>query len=468
MKQLLLLRQPLAPTVHQWNWGLPTNLRTVHTKKGKKCQFADGHRYSAMKDLLEYPIRVWGSLRVIIVSPLCNGLGPVTPVYLIDCPTPVRVRVSVIPIWYRASLFFLPSPSRRHRRRHPCTSAGRPPAPSPPLRRRPCSTEPRRPARAAGTPLPARRRSSSPQPTATHPLSSLLFPLSIHAYRSKIEAVLARICDGILALLDSHLVPRRAAPPKAPQGHRATQPARPDPDRPSALAARRSGRPRHCTERCCRRTSALPRTARAHARQEADVQPPSPPGRTRAPGPCCAASPARPDRHALVPAVPPRRPKPRRARSSPRATTAPCPCAFDTDTAPRTGLDTRRTRRALPARAARPSCSRPSSPRRPGAPAWRIRARLSSPRLPAPADRAPAPAALRPSCTAHHELYLARRSRNCACPPSRRPAHPGHVPILRSSLEPYSSGLRRGPPSGGPSRAWTACLPTCCDRLPSG
>jgi hypothetical protein len=220
MKQLLLLRQPLAPTVHQWNWGLPTNLRTVHTKKGKKCQFADGHRYSAMKDLLEYPIRVWGSLRVIIVSPLCNGLGPVTPVYLIDCPTPVRVRVSVIPIWYRASLFFLPSPSRRHRRRHPCTSAGRPPAPSPPLRRRPCSTEPRRPhssARAAGTPLPARRRSSSPQPAATHPLSSLLFPLSIHAYRSKIEAVLARICDGILALLDSHLVPRRAAPPKAPR-----------------------------------------------------------------------------------------------------------------------------------------------------------------------------------------------------------------------------------------------------------
>jgi hypothetical protein len=40
--------------------------------------------------LLEYPIRVWG----ITVSPLCNGPGPVTPVYLIDCPTPVRVRVS--------------------------------------------------------------------------------------------------------------------------------------------------------------------------------------------------------------------------------------------------------------------------------------------------------------------------------------------------------------------------------------
>jgi hypothetical protein len=36
------------------NWGLPTNLMTVqrlHThKKRKKCQFADGHRYSAMKD----------------------------------------------------------------------------------------------------------------------------------------------------------------------------------------------------------------------------------------------------------------------------------------------------------------------------------------------------------------------------------------------------------------------------------
>jgi hypothetical protein len=41
--------------------------------------------------LLEYPIRVWGSPRVIIVSPLCNGPGLVTPVYLIDCPTPVRV-----------------------------------------------------------------------------------------------------------------------------------------------------------------------------------------------------------------------------------------------------------------------------------------------------------------------------------------------------------------------------------------
>jgi 14-3-3 protein epsilon len=30
---------------------------------------------------------------------------------------------------------------------------------------------------------------------------------SIRAYRSKIETELARICDGILALLDSHLVP---------------------------------------------------------------------------------------------------------------------------------------------------------------------------------------------------------------------------------------------------------------------
>jgi hypothetical protein len=85
-----------------------------------------------------------------------------------------------------------------------------------------------------------------------------------------------------------------------------------------------------------------------------------------------------------------------------------------------------------------------------------FRARMSSPRLPALA------------CTGLHELYLARRSRDCACPPPRRPAHPGHVCVLRSSLEPYSSGLRRGPPSSGPSRAWTACLPTCCDRLPSG
>jgi 14-3-3 protein epsilon len=34
---------------------------------------------------------------------------------------------------------------------------------------------------------------------------------SIRAYRSKIEAELARICDGILALLDSHLVPAAGA-----------------------------------------------------------------------------------------------------------------------------------------------------------------------------------------------------------------------------------------------------------------
>jgi len=34
---------------------------------------------------------------------------------------------------------------------------------------------------------------------------------SIRAYRSKIEAELARICDGILALLDSHLVPSAGA-----------------------------------------------------------------------------------------------------------------------------------------------------------------------------------------------------------------------------------------------------------------
>jgi hypothetical protein len=46
--------------------------------------------------VLEYPIRVWGSPRVITVSPLCNGPGPATQVYLIDCPTPVRVRVSNI------------------------------------------------------------------------------------------------------------------------------------------------------------------------------------------------------------------------------------------------------------------------------------------------------------------------------------------------------------------------------------
>jgi hypothetical protein len=39
------------------------------------------------------------------------------------------------------------------------------------------------------------------------------------------------------------------------------------------------------------------------------------------------------------------------------------------------------------------------------------------------------------------------------------------LPVLSP---PYSPGLRRDPPSGGPSRAWTACLPMGCDRLPSG
>jgi hypothetical protein len=112
-----------------------------------------------------------------------------------------------------------------------------------------------------------------------------------------------------------------------------------------------------------------------------------------------------------------------------------------------------------------PCCSAPSStpavscrgrPTSGTQPPLLFRARLSSPRLPAPA------------CTGRHELYPARRARNCACPPPRRPSHPGHVRVLRPSLEPYSSGLRRGPASGRPSRAWTACLPTCCNRLPSG
>jgi hypothetical protein len=122
--------------------------------------------------------------------------------------------------------------------------------------------------------------------------------------------------------------------------------------------------------------------------------------------------------------------------------------------------------RALSARARRPRAVQ-GHPLR-GPPPLLFRARLSSPRLPAPADRALVPAVPRPSCTGRHELYLAHRSRDCVCSPPRRPAHQGHVPVLRSSLEPYSSGLRRGPPLGGPSRAWPACLPTCCDRFPSG
>jgi hypothetical protein len=67
-----------------------------------------------------------------------------------------------------------------------------------------------------------------------------------------------------------------------------------------------------------------------------------------------------------------------------------------------------------------------------------------------------------------HELYLASRSCDCACTPPQRSSHPGHVRVLRSCLEPYSPGLCRDPPSGRPSRAWTACFPMCCDRLTSG
>jgi hypothetical protein len=59
-----------------------------------KKQFLETTLDREQSKLLQYPIRVWGSPCVITVSLLCNGSGPVTPVYLIDCPTPVRVRVS--------------------------------------------------------------------------------------------------------------------------------------------------------------------------------------------------------------------------------------------------------------------------------------------------------------------------------------------------------------------------------------
>jgi hypothetical protein len=187
----------------------------------------------------------------------------------------------------------------------------------------------------------------------------------------------------------------------------------------------------------------------------------------------CAPSRARPRLTAPLSSAPSRRPSPSapharaptptRPYLSPATTrsSSPPPAATPVLLAPVDPAPSRSTSPEDP----HPCCSAPSS-----APAVPCRgrptsstqlsllfhARLASPRLPAPA------------CTGRHELYLARRARNCVCPPPRRPSHLGHVRVLRSSLEPYSSGLRRGPPSGGPSRAWTACLPTCCDRLPSG
>jgi hypothetical protein len=44
----------------------------------------------------KYPFRVWGFLRVITISPLCNGPSPVSSHLLIHHPTLVRVRVSPI------------------------------------------------------------------------------------------------------------------------------------------------------------------------------------------------------------------------------------------------------------------------------------------------------------------------------------------------------------------------------------
>jgi hypothetical protein len=62
-----------------------------------------------------------------------------------------------------------------------------------------------------------------------------------------------------------------------------------------------------------------------------------------------------------------------------------------------------------------PCCGRPTPSTQPP---LLFRARLSCPRL------------LAQACTGRHELYLARCSRDGACPPPRRPAHPGHVRVL--------------------------------------
>jgi hypothetical protein len=104
--------------------------------------------------MLEYPIRVWGSPRVITVSPLCNGPGPVTQVYLIDCPTPVRVRVFPIQLGTRATVFF--SPAATLQAPPPVRRAARAARLLP--RRRPNPTRPILPPAAAGhSPCPGRR-----------------------------------------------------------------------------------------------------------------------------------------------------------------------------------------------------------------------------------------------------------------------------------------------------------------------
>jgi hypothetical protein len=84
--------------------------------------------------MLEYLFRVWSFSRVITISPLCNGPGPVYSHLLIYHPTPVRVRVFTGQHGTRANLIFFSSSCSPSRALPPL--AAHPAAPSPPSSRR--------------------------------------------------------------------------------------------------------------------------------------------------------------------------------------------------------------------------------------------------------------------------------------------------------------------------------------------
>eukprot|EP00267_Zea_mays_P047862 XP_020400363.1 vegetative cell wall protein gp1-like [Zea mays] len=201
------------------------------------------------------------------------------------------------------------------------------------------------------------------------------------------------------------LLPSLLCLPAEPCAPAATPPADPAHSaRPRVTPPRHPRAPAPCAVAAPAPFHALPEPKRARkstsSRHLAKAGPeylgPAAPRRTRVPNDhaprssCSGAS-----RAALAHAD---RPKPRRARSSPRATTVPCPCAFDTDIAPRTKLDTRRTRCALPARVRRPRAVQDHPPGGPAPLLFRVEQRpyYPVPRTP-DAEHPAAPAVPRPA-----------------------------------------------------------------------
>jgi hypothetical protein len=157
-----------------------------------------------------------------MVSPLCNGPGLVTPVYLIDCPTPVRVRVSNMvskPVFFLSLL-----PNRRQ-----LLLAAASPFPS-----------------AASRPSFVGHRSSPPQPPLA--LSLLAAAPSPPSLTSSGAAAPCRTCPSRCQLLPCWLLPLplhlrsvQASPPPVRCAHRRPRPSctRPStPRRPGAPARR--------------------------------------------------------------------------------------------------------------------------------------------------------------------------------------------------------------------------------------